>query len=173
MIIPLQILAILSALGGLMGIPHMSWLEHWLEPVIPAHEGALSIAPAMEWVLMGVSVAGAILGIAFALNLYRNLPKAAQLKQQFASIYRVLENKWYVDEIYNAIFVRPIQLLSQGIWKGIDVGVIDRIVVGFGRVSEWTGQTVRILQTGSIQVYAFMLLIGLVITAGYLVYGLV
>jgi hypothetical protein len=53
------------------------------------------------------------------------------------------------------------------------VAVIDRIVLGFGRASEWTGQAVRVIQTGSIQIYALMLMIGIVATVGYLIYGLV
>ncbi len=172
MTIPLMILALLSAVGGFFGIPHMSWLEHWLEPVIPEHAAAVGVSPSLEWVLMGVSVLGAVIGIAYALNLYSDLKKAEGLKRRFAGIQKVLENKWYVDEIFEAIIVRPIHALSQGLWKGFDVAVLDRIVVGFGKLSERAGQTVRVIQTGSIQVYALMLLIGMVATAGYLVYGL-
>jgi len=168
-----MVLALLSAFGGFMGIPHMSWLAHWLDQVIPHHAGEGHVAPSMEWVLMGVSVAGAAIGIFFSLNLYKDLAKAEELRQRFAGLHKALENKWYVDEIYEAVLVKPIRVLSEGLWKGFDVAVIDRIVLGFGRVSQWTGQTVRVLQTGSIQVYAFMLLVGLVVTVGYLIYGLV
>jgi len=177
MTLPLQVLALLSAVGGLMGIPHMSWLEHWLEPVIPGHEGAHGaslvggVDPQMEWILMGVSVLGAILGIAVAFKLYRNLKGVEGLAQRFAPLHRALENKWYVDEIYEALIIKPLQGLAQVLWKCFDVGVIDRIVLSFGRVSAWTGQTVRLMQTGSIQVYALMLLVGLVATAGYFIYG--
>jgi NADH-quinone oxidoreductase subunit L len=171
MVVPLQVLAVLSAIGGFMGIPHLSWLEHWLEPVIPAHEAVHHVAPFMEWVLMAVSVLGAVVGIMFALNFYKDLVRAKAWANRFAVIHRLLENKWYVDEIYQFLFIRPIQWLSTVLWKGFDVGFIDRIVVGFGKVSEWTGETVRVIQTGSIQIYAFMLLLGLVVTAGYLIYG--
>jgi NADH-quinone oxidoreductase subunit L len=177
MTFPLQVLALLSAVGGLMGIPHMSWLEHWLEPVIPAHEGSHAVAvsgavdPQMEWILMGVSVAGALLGIVFAFKLYRNLKGVQTLAQRFSVLHKILENKWYIDELYEALLIQPIQYLSQILWKFMDVGIIDRIVLGMGRVSAWTGQTVRLMQTGSIQVYALMLLVGLVATAGYFIYG--
>ena len=172
MIIPLMVLALLSAVGGFLGIPHASWIEHWLEPVIPAHEAVVSSGGSLEWILMGASVMGAVLGIWFAFDLYKDLRKATALKQRFEWLHKLLENKWYVDEIFETSIVRPIYALSQGLWRGIDVGVIDRIVLGFGRFSAWTGQTVRVLQTGSIQVYAFMILIGLVATVGYLVYGM-
>lgn len=178
MVVPLQILAVLSALGGFMGIPHMSWLEHWLEPVIPEHASAVAGEAAMnhgsmEWILMAVSVIGAIAGIAVAFNVYKDLAQASQLKKRFAGLHKLLENKWYIDEIYEALIVKPIHALSQGLWKSFDVAVIDRVVLGFGRISVWAGQTARVIQTGSIQVYAFMLLIGLVITVGYLIYGMV
>ena len=128
----------------------------------------------MEWLLMGVSVAGAVARYRLRAGLYKNLAKAdAAREARFAVLHKLLENKWYVDEIYDAVFVRPIRALSESLWKGFDVAVIDRVVVGFGRVSEWTGQTVRVIQTGSIQIYAFMLLLGVVATVGYLIYGLV
>jgi NADH-quinone oxidoreductase subunit L len=131
-----------------------------------------AVDPNMEWILMGVSVAGAILGITIALGLYKKLSVPEKMAKQFAFFHRLLENKWYVDEIYEAVFIKPILWLSQGLWKGFDVAVIDRIVLSFGRVSNWTGQTARVIQTGSIQIYALMLLIGVVATVGYLVYGM-
>ncbi|OFZ20081.1 MAG: NADH-quinone oxidoreductase subunit L [Bdellovibrionales bacterium GWB1_55_8] len=173
MVFPLQVLAVLSVIGGFMAIPHMSWLDHWLEPVIPVDHGvAAGVAPAMEWVLMALSVAGAAAGIFFAFKLYADLAKVEKLKQRWAGVHKLLENKWYVDELYEALFVRPIYTLSVALWKGFDTAVIDRVVLGFGRVSEWSGQTVRVVQTGSIHLYAFVLLIGIIATAGYLLYGL-
>lgn len=174
MTVPLMVLALLSAVGGLIGIPHMSWLEHWLEPVIPeAAEAGTHLAPSMEWTLMGVSVLGAVVGIAYAFNLYKDLAKAAQIKQRYAGLNKILQNKWYVDEFYQAVIIRPIFNLSRTLWKSFDAAVIDRIVLGFGRVTQWSGETARTVQTGSIQVYAFVFLIGLVASVGYLIYGLV
>ncbi|MCM2278043.1 MAG: NADH-quinone oxidoreductase subunit L [Oligoflexia bacterium] len=169
---PLQVLALLSLIGGFMGIPHMSWLEHWLAPVIPAHQATGHVAAEMEWVLMGVSVAGAALGIFLAIRLYADLELPRQFATKWAGLYRVLFNKWYVDELYERTLVRPIHALSQGLWKNFDVAVIDRIVLSFGRASQWSGQTVRTIQTGSIQFYALVLLIGIVLSVGYLIYGL-
>jgi NADH-quinone oxidoreductase subunit L len=190
MTLPLIVLAVLSAVGGFMGIPHMSWLEHWLDPIFEApgisggaahavqalHEasaGAVHAGDNMEWVLMGVSVAGAIFGILFAFNLYKDLTKPAELKRKWAGLHKTLTHKWYVDEIYEASIVRPIQALSIALWKGFDVAVIDRIVLGFGRVSQWSGQTARVLQNGSIQIYALMIALGIVASVGYLIYGMV
>lgn len=173
MIIPLQVLAVLSLMGGFIGIPHMSWLEHWLEPVIPAgHDLVKNVNPTLEWVLMGLSVLGAIAGITIALRLYSNIANAEKLRHKWARLHQLLDNKWYVDELYDRTLVQPIRYVSERLWKGFDVAVIDWVVNGFGRASAWTGQTVRVLQTGSIQVYGFMLVMGLVITLGYLIYGL-
>ena len=173
MTLPLQVLAFLSVVGGLLGIPHLSWLEKWLEPVIPAHEAVASgMAPGMEWVLMGVSVLGAVIGIAVALRMYANLPMVERLGKRFAWLHQLLDNKWYIDEIYEAIIVKPIHAISQFAWKGFDQGFLDRIVMGFGRASEWGGQTARVVQTGSVQIYAFILLLGIALSAGYLIYGM-
>ncbi len=173
MIIPLQVLAVLSFAGGLIGIPHFSWLDHWLETVIPTHHAVSSgTAPAMEWVLMGVSIFGAAVGMIFALKLYSNLDLVSHLKTRFAPIHKLLENKWYVDEIFNFLFIRPIYQLSLALWKGFDVAVIDRLALSLGWMSERTGQTVRVIQTGSLHVYAIMTLLGLIMTVGYLMYGM-
>jgi NADH-quinone oxidoreductase subunit L len=171
MIVPLQILALLSAVGGLLGIPHFNWLEHWLDPVIPVHEAAGAVEnSSMEWILMGVSVLGAVLGITVALQLYKNLKAPKSLAERFSALHEIMQEKWYIDEIYDAVLVRPIGKFCEFLWRFLDVQVIDRIVVSFGRVSLWSGETARVMQTGSVQIYALMLLLGLIATAGYLVY---
>lgn len=173
MTVPLSILAVLSFAGGFMGLPHMSWLEHWLEPVIPSLPEAEGVAHSTEWVLMALSVALAVTAIALGLRMFRDLKKVEALRARNAGLHRLLENKWYVDEVYEAALLKPIVSLCRGVWRFVDVGVIDRIVVGFGRVSAWTGSTIRVLQTGSVQAYGFMFLIGIVLFLGLFFYGLV
>lgn len=173
MTVPLMILAVLSLVGGWIGWPHSSWIAEWLSPVIPAHEAlAEGVSASTEYVLMGVSTIGAVLGILFSSSLYKNLARPEGMARKFSGLHSLLEHKWYIDEIYEAAFVRPIQALSQALWKGVDVGVIDWVVLGFGRVSMFTGQAVRIVQTGSVQLYAMMILAGIVVAVGYLVYGM-
>jgi NADH-quinone oxidoreductase subunit L len=171
MLAPLYVLAALSAAGGFLGMPHLSWLEKWLEPIFGA-ELQSQAQPSMEWILMGVSVALAVIGIFAAMKLYSNLSAVESLKKKWATLHRILFHKWYIDEIYEAAIVKPIHALSELLWKSFDVAVIDRIVLGFGRASEWTGQTLRVAQTGSLQVYAVMILIGLLLSVGYLIYGM-
>ena len=138
----------------------------------PGARGGLRGGSASSTRSWALSLAGAVAGILFAWQSYKDLLKPAAWAKRWPGLHRAAENKWYVDEAYEAVFVRPIQLLSQGLWKGFDVAVIDRIVLSFGRVSEWTGQTVRAVQTGSLQTYALLLLAGIAVTLGYLVYGL-
>lgn len=171
MVGPLMVLAVLSALGGFIGVPHFSWLEHWLEPLIPAHEAAANAEGGMEWLLMGVSVAGATLGIFGAFKFYQDLKAVKELTRKLLPIHRLLENKWYIDEVYETIIIRPIKKISEFLWNRVDVRFIDQIVLGFGRISAWTGETARVAQTGAIQVYALALLLGILAIVGYLIYG--
>lgn len=174
MTIPLVILAILSIVGGFIGIPGMNWLASWLSPVIPQHDPNLFLhSHSVEYALMAISSAAGAFGMWMAWKLYGNLKKAEERRQKHAGLHKALENKWYVDEAYEATLIKPIHAASIKLWKGFDVAVIDRIVLGFGKVSQWSGQAARTLQTGSIQIYALMLLFGLVITVGYLIYGMV
>jgi NADH-quinone oxidoreductase subunit L len=173
MVVPLQILAVLSVIGGLIGIPHMSWLEHWLHPVL-AHAPELrpGIAHETEWVLMGTSVATALVGIVAAFVVYSNLKTAEGLRKRFAIAYQLLSRNWYVDEFYDAAIVKPLQALSLFLWKFFDVKVIDRIVLGFGAASNQSGALARTAQTGSTQLYAFLMLVGFVLIVGYSLYGI-
>ena len=175
MIFPLQVLAVLSLVGGFLGIPHLSWLEHWLEPVIPLHEavssGAEHASGNAEWFLMVLSTVLAVGAITFGLKFYQNLEKSQSLAKQMSGLYRLLLNKWYVDEVYDALIVQPIRKVSEVFWRTVDVGLIDRFVMLFGKVSDRTGSTVRLIQTGSLQFYTLMLLVGLLVIAGYFIYG--
>jgi len=169
MVGPLVVLAVLSALGGFIGIPHMSWIEHWLEPVIPVHESHFQ---ALELVLMFVSVLGAAASIFAAYQIYKKPGASQRLQARFPLFHKISYNKWYVDEVYELLIINPIANLSRGLWKSFDAAVIDRLVLSVGRVSLWSGQSLRVMQTGSLQVYAGMIFIGLILTLGYLVYGI-
>jgi NADH-quinone oxidoreductase subunit L len=80
----------------------------------------------------------------------------------------VLLNKYYVDEIYDAAVVQPIRIISEdGLWKGVDTGVIDRAVNGVGRTVAGGGDVLRHLQTGSVRAYAASLFLGVVLILGY------
>ena len=90
------------------------------------------------------------------------------MAQRFSGIHRLLLNKYYVDEIYDAAIVQPIKVISTGgLWKGIDAGAIDSAVNGVGLAVGSTSSVLRRLQTGSIRAYAASLFIGAVVVLGY------
>ncbi len=171
MLAPLFVLAFLSILGGFLGIPHYSWIEHWLSPVISSHQVHLE-ASNMEYALMFVSVLIAALGMGGAYYFYvknPNLPKKVIKNTKF--VYQVLLNKYYVDEFFEASLVRPIKRLSDFSWKILDTILIDGIVINFARFTRYAGEIGRLLHTGALQLYAVFILIGLLATVGYFIYG--
>lgn len=176
MTIPLMVLAVLSIFGGALGIPavmaeHAHWLEHWLGHTIVflSHE-QFTASHTAEIGLMVFSSILAVVGIALAFVTYRQPGVAEARKVRFARLHQTLTDKWYIDEVYEALLLKPIRGLSQIFWKVVDVDVIDRIVLGFGRVSQWGGQVARSLQTGSLQVYMLFLVLGVVIALGAQIY---
>ncbi len=124
---------------------------------------------ATELTLMGISVGIGLAGIAIAAYFWLFNPAAAAgLAQQFSGLHRLLLNKYYVDEIYDAVVVQPIKRVSTAaLWKGVDVGVIDGLVNGVGGTVGSLSATLRRLQTGSIRTYAASLLLGAVLIVGW------
>ena len=113
----------------------------------------------------GIAVAG--IAIAFFIWVMRK-ELAAGLAATFGPIYRLLLNKYYVDELYDAPVVHPLGAVSRdGLWRGVDVGVIDGAVNGVGTVVDAGAATLRRLQTGSIRTYASSLFVGVVVMLGY------
>ena len=173
MAIPLIILAIGSIVAGYIGVPHAlgghNWLHGVLDPVFTSGVHAAAEAhedTRMELILMGVSTAVAFLGIAIAAVLFLKRPRKANLHP--AGIQKILVNKYYVDELYDMVVVRPIHALSSAVlWKGFDVRVIDGAVNGAGTVIRAGSGALRRAQTGSVRTYAMALFAGVVAMVGY------
>ncbi|MGE5189716.1 MAG: NADH-quinone oxidoreductase subunit L [Gemmatimonadota bacterium] len=181
MTVPLAILGVLSLVGGWVGIPAVlggaNRFEHWLAPVFghaapAAAEGAEAAAhhpAALELGLMAGSVAVALLGIALAYYLYRVRPaKPAAIAAKVPGIYDVVLNKYYVDELYDVVFVRRIVNGSIWLWQAFDAAFIDGIVNGIASLVREAGDGIRRVQTGVVGSYAFSLLLGAVLVVGYL-----
>jgi NADH-quinone oxidoreductase subunit L len=93
---------------------------------------------------------------------------ADQLAHRFGPVYRTLCSKYYVDELYDATIVRPIQELSTGgLWKGVDATVIDGLVNGVGLAVRGSSSGLRRMQTGSVRAYAASLFLGVVVILGW------
>jgi NADH-quinone oxidoreductase subunit L len=167
MAIVLVVLAIGSVVAGRVGIGGR--FEHFLEPSFGTALGEVAVEGGPETTLAIVSVAVALAGIGMAGYFFlANRAASDRVAGQFAGVRRVLLNKYYVDEIYDAAIVQPIQIISEdGLWKGVDVGVIDRAVNGVGRMVGGSGEVLRRLQTGSVRTYAASLFLGVVLILGY------
>ena len=135
--------------------------------------GGESHAPAAdeatELTLMGISVGIAFAGIGIAFFFWqRNRQMADSLANQFGGLYRLLLNKYYVDELYDAAIVQPIKLLSTGaLWKGVDAGLIDGTVNGVGSLVRVGSNRLRRVQTGSVRTYAASLFLGVALILGW------
>lgn len=175
MTLPLMILALFSMIAGFLGLPNNSWLAHWLEPVVLSahHAGSGEVENhSLEYILMAASVLIAVIGMSTAYVFYVKKPHIPEnLKNKFKNAYTVLLNKYYVDEVYEKLFVKPIYKLSVFLWKVVDVVIVDGFVLSFAKVSRFAGEAARLMQTGAVQVYAIYILLGVVTVAGYLIYG--
>ena len=122
-----------------------------------------------ELMLMGISSGVAIAGILIAVYFWlRNPAAAAAMAARFGPIYRLLYHKYYVDEIYDTLFVQPIKQLSiKGLWRGADATLIDGAVNGVGSVVNTSSAVLRRLQTGSVRTYAAAVFVGVVLMLGY------
>ncbi|HEY6865834.1 MAG TPA: NADH-quinone oxidoreductase subunit L, partial [Candidatus Eisenbacteria bacterium] len=156
MTVPLAILAFLTVVGGWIGLPMQAGghvLERWLRPVFEtgALEGAArpALPHAVEWALILVSVLAAVAGIVGALQLYLRRPETATaLATRFAGLRSLLEHKYWVDELYDALVVRPFTALARWFWRFWDETIVDGIVNGTGYTLEAASAVLRLFQTG-------------------------
>jgi NADH-quinone oxidoreductase subunit L len=190
---PLVILAVLSFVGGWVGVPQFmgghNEVEHFLAPVMesPAIVGEQSATEVRvldpssrpeekptneEWLLAGTSVAAALIGLFFAYLFYYKSPGLPErITSKMHGIYMMVLHKYYVDEGYGAIFVKPLLALSTAVlWRGIDQGVIDGLVNGAGTASRGVGNELRQMQSGNIRSYAAWVAIGGAAIVAYMIW---
>lgn len=176
MTIPLIVLAVLSVVGGVIGIPEVlgghHWLAGYLAPVFAmstAKGTALALEHSTEYLLMAVSVGGAIIAAVIAYVKYvakRHVPASDHAERGILA--RISYNKYYIDEIYNAVVTKPLDFLSGFFYKIIDKAAIDGIVNGLGKATSLAGRGLRLLQAGNIGFYLFMMVAGII---ALLLYG--
>jgi NADH-quinone oxidoreductase subunit L len=167
---PLVVLGVLSLAGGVLNLPHLvgghTTLERWLEPVMePALRLHQLVMPegSTEYLLVGAAVAIGVLGLflGFRATLARPIPTARQAPAD-TGFALVLNRKYFVDELYDAVVVRPVVWLSRVVlWKGVDQGLVDGVGVnGAAWTSRLVGGGLRLLQTGQVGVYVVLFLVG-------------
>lgn len=176
MTIPLVILAVLSLVGGWIGIPHIlgatNYFASWLEPVFAQTQGLMKSgvahgAVSTEWTLM-ISTVVLILGsIALSRHYFLKYPERAQrVKESFAGLHRLLYGKYFIDELYQKTIIRPIHLFSLALWKIVDVVIIDGLINGGAYLVGATSRVLRLVQTGRLTSYATVFTIGVLVLAG-------
>jgi NADH-quinone oxidoreductase subunit L len=169
MIVPLVILAVLSVVGGYVGMPFQEGghaFAKWLHPVLAAggHGAAHHEVPrSTEWMLIVASVGVAGIGLLTALFAYLWNPGVATgLRNAFAGLHRLLENKYWVDEVYDAIVVRPFVAISEWMWRFWDAKVVDGIVNGVGTTLEGGSAILKLFQNGYVGTYALFITLGVI-----------
>jgi NADH-quinone oxidoreductase subunit L len=142
------------------------------EPAEPANAGAEHASEGVELGLMAVSSGIALAGIGIAAYFFlRRRDAAERVAATFAGVHRVLLNKYYVDELYDAVIVQPIKRSSErALWRVVDAGVIDGAVNGAGSFVSGASAILRRLQTGSMRAYALSVFVGVVLILGYYVW---
>jgi NADH-quinone oxidoreductase subunit L len=167
---PLVVLGILSAVGGVLNLPPFlgggAALEHWIEPVTAPAAAFFRLQMPhgnTELFLVGAAVLVGLVGLiaGWKATLRRPIPTAADAPAD-AGFARVLYRKYYIDEIYDAVIVRPLVWLSRFVlWKGVDQGVVDGAAVnGTAKLSRGLGWLGSRLQTGQVGVYVVLFLVG-------------
>ena len=188
MTVPLMILAICAVAGGWFAAPHLAggpdYFESWVHPVFASYQvqtqvtqqeslagaageaGGIQPSPGEELLhaLTGPPVWAALIGLLLAWWFYIRKPDAAKrAMQKMRGLYTLIYNKYYVDEIYNALFVQPFLWISRNVlWHVVDEKIIDGTVNGVAHISRETGGQVRELQSGNARSYASWVVVGAV-----------
>ena len=166
--IPLIILALLAVVGGLIGIPEVFMhgghrLESFLEPVFAQSKAITekhTLNHATEYMLMAISVGGALVALLYAWNRYSKYTKSDAAP---AGLAKWLANKWYVDELYHAVIISPLKSLSVFFNNIIEKKVIDGVVNGTGKAVNYGSRQLRYLQSGQVGAYVLLMVIGMLV----------
>ena len=161
MTFPLIVLAILSIIGGYVGVPEVLGGHHelagYLSPVVKSAEHHLDHNT--EYMLMGLSTILVVISISFAWMKFKNY----KVEGEANGLGKVLENKWYVDELYQAAIVNPLKSISAFFNNIIESKVIDGAVNGVGKAVNYGSRQLRWLQSGQVGAYVLLMVIGMLI----------
>ncbi len=170
MTIPLIVLAVLSVVGGFVGIPEVlggtHFLEEFLKPVF--EDSSLRMVHHLpedtEFMLMGVAITVMAVAIYFAHDIYvkKNTLPAAE-GEELTPVHQLVYKKYMIDELYENVITKPLNFISEALYKVIDNEVVDAIVNGIGSIVRWLSSQVRLMQTGNIGMYIFIMVISIVL----------
>ena len=165
--LPLIVLAILATIGGLISLPGNSWLNAYLIPILPSLENAEHHLGSTEYILMSIAVIGGLLGIGIAYAKYIKQSEIPVEDDAITGFSKVLYNKYYVDEFYNSIFVKPINGLSKFFRDEVE-SRLSAVVFGFAKVTNELSFQGKKIQNGSIGLYLFAFVLGLCAIVSYI-----
>jgi len=175
MTVPLIVLAVLAAIGGLLNVPSALGgghaLANFLAPVFAdsvAKTGEFHLEHSTEYVLMGISALAAVVMAVVAYRLYVSkavVPDPDEVPRGWLA--KLSYRKFYVDELYDALVVRPLNALSVFFYRTVDKGGIDGIVDGIGKAAGESSKGIRLLQSGNVGFYIFMMVIGVIALLAY------
>ncbi|MBI2608788.1 MAG: NADH-quinone oxidoreductase subunit L [Deltaproteobacteria bacterium] len=173
MTVPLVLLSCGTLLVGFLGLPpmfsHLFHVENLFEKFL-GWESSLHLSGQTEWFLMGACSALVILTAYTATKLFSgDKAKVTALKNKFSKLHTLSENKFYVDEFYDLVFVKTAHKKAQFFWEKIDIFVIDGIVNGVGSLGRNLSILLSLIQTGRVINYAFMMFLGMILILLYLV----
>jgi NADH-quinone oxidoreductase subunit L len=158
----------LAVVGGFIGIPEVfakdsHWLEHYLSPIFAGSNAlveAHAINHSQELLMMGVVTALVLVTIAFTWNKFS---KYEATTTEETGLGKILENKWYVDELYNAIIVNPLNAFSAFLKNVIEKSGIDGAVNGIGKLVNYSSRQLRLVQSGQVGAYILMMVLSMIV----------
>jgi len=164
--LPLIILAALATVGGLINLPESNWLNHFLEPIL-ATKIEHKPLDGTSYMLMGIALTGAIIGIVWAYSKYIKQGFVPKEDADITGFSKTIYNKYYVDEVYTALIVKPINSISNFFRTTLEPA-LGNVVYGFGSTANGLSNLGRHLQSGSIGLYLFAFVIGVLALVSYL-----
>jgi NADH-quinone oxidoreductase subunit L len=165
MTLPLMVLAVLSVIGGLINLPHFAggneFLAHWLAPILPEAGKASEVSfLSLE---MGAPLLAAFLPAFFAIYLFGVQKSVPAEDESISGIQKVIYNKFYIDELYDVVIVKPITVIGNFCFQVVEFLVIDLIVEGVGRIVAYASTEFRRIQTGNVGYYIFIMVISIAV----------
>jgi len=162
------VLAVLAVIGGFVGLPEIfndklgtsHYLHHFLSPVINARHDEPHVSPNTEYILLGVSVVLIVASCIAAVNAFKRYKYSAEEPKGFG---KILANKFYVDEFYDAVIVRPLKSFAMFLNESVEKLAIDGIVNGIGKAIQYGSRQLRWLQSGQVAAYVLLMVISIII----------
>jgi NADH-quinone oxidoreductase subunit L len=169
MTVPLIVLAVLSVVGGFIGIPavfaeNQHWLQNFLAPIFAESTKlaeAHHLSHSQEYLMMGVVTLLIVIVIAFAVKTFKHYTSANETTE--SGLGKLLMNKWYVDELYNTIVVNPLNALGGLLKNVVEKAGIDGAVNGVGKLVAYGSRQLRLIQSGQVASYLLIMILSMVV----------